>query len=293
MLGPAGDVRLDVDLLQLAVQDVGEVGDQPLAVLPLPVHPADDVVVGVRVQVAEGQVLQLPPDLADAQPVRERRVDVHRLAGDAPAPGLRQRLQRPHVVEPVGELDEDHADVVRHRQEHPADVLRVQLLVGAELDPAELGDALDQAADRRAELGLDLLQRQLGVLDGVVEEGGAQGLRVQAQRGQDAGDVQRVLDVLLAGDPPLPHMDRRGARVGLLDQLPVCGSQVPGDPQKLRDAHDDPICSYQDIGGVTQGRRSIYFFLSRSGRTRPGGGPAARRPGRRRSPPRPGRRSAR
>src|SRR3712207_7181283 len=46
----------------------------------------------------------------------------------APALLRLEVLERAHVVEPVGELDEDDAHVVDHRQKHLADVLGLLLL---------------------------------------------------------------------------------------------------------------------------------------------------------------------
>ena len=63
------------------------------------------------------------------EPLRQRRVDLHRLAGDALLLLDRQGVQRAHVVEPVGELDEDDPDVLGHRQQHLSDVLGLLLFV--------------------------------------------------------------------------------------------------------------------------------------------------------------------
>jgi hypothetical protein len=53
---------------------------------------------------------------------------------------------------------------------------------------------------RRAtsELTLHLLGREVGVLDRVVEERGGDCLSVKLEVGQDGGNLQRVVDVLLA-----------------------------------------------------------------------------------------------
>ena len=94
----------------------------------------------------------------------------------------RHGIERAHVVQPVGQLDQHDADVVDHRQEHLAQalgLLRVLArawtlaVVGRPRDAAELGDAVDQPCDARAELGLDLLQRDRRVLDHVVERAAA------------------------------------------------------------------------------------------------------------------------
>ena len=92
------------------------------------------VVLGL--QVAERQVLELPLDLPDAQPIGQRRVDLHRLLGDAPLLVGRQILERPHVVQAIGQLDEHHADVLGHGQEHLAHVLGPDALLRAAVRPS-------------------------------------------------------------------------------------------------------------------------------------------------------------
>ena len=83
---------------------------------------------------------------------------------------LAEVLDRAHVVEPVGELDQDHADVLRHRHDHLAVVLGLGLLAALERDPRQLRDALDELRDLVAELGAELVELGLGVLDDVVQE---------------------------------------------------------------------------------------------------------------------------
>ncbi len=79
--------------------------------------------VDVGLQVAEGQVLQLPLDLPDAQAAGQRRVDVQRLARDAPLLLGAHVAQGAHVVQPVGQLDQHHAHIADHGQEHLAQAL--------------------------------------------------------------------------------------------------------------------------------------------------------------------------
>ncbi len=83
--------------------------------------------VGGRFEVLERQLLELVLDLAHPEPVGDRRVDVARLLRDLDATLLRQVMQRAHVVETIGELDQDDADVVDHREQHLAEVLRLPL----------------------------------------------------------------------------------------------------------------------------------------------------------------------
>jgi hypothetical protein len=76
-------------------------------------------------------------------------------------------------VEAVRELDEDDADVLRHRDDHLPVVLGFRLLAALEADPRQLGDALDELRDVRAELRAKLFEVGLGVLDDVVQSAAA------------------------------------------------------------------------------------------------------------------------
>ena len=156
--------------------------------------------------------------LRDAEPVRERRVDLHRLARLVVAALLgRQRRERPHVVQPVGELDEDDADVLGHRDEHLAQVVGLLLGERLELDLAELGDAVDEVGDLVAEALADLVERDVGVLDDVVQQRGLERGGVQVQLGEDERDLERVVDERLAALAHLALVRLPGELVGLVE----------------------------------------------------------------------------
>ena len=121
-------------------------------------QPPRDRGVGVGLQLLERQRLHLVHDLVHADPLGERGVDIHRLLGDAAALVLaRDVVERAHVVQPVGELDEQHADVVAQREQELAQILRGALIFRLRLDLAELGHPVDQPRDIGAEQFLDLL----------------------------------------------------------------------------------------------------------------------------------------
>ena len=165
---------VDVDLALVAL-----LGDELL-----------DLLVLARVQGREGEVLQLPFDRVDTEPVGERRVDLQRLARLRHLLLLRQRAERAHVVEAVGQLDQDHPDVGGHRHHHLAVVLGLPLVAALEGDPGQLRDAVDELGDLLAELVADLLEAGAGVLDRVVQERRAEGLGVEPHPGADLGDAR-------------------------------------------------------------------------------------------------------
>ena len=71
--------------------------------------------------------------------------------------GLSMIAQRAHVVQAVGQLDQQHADVVGDRQHQLAEILRLLGALGEEFQLGQLGDAVDQVGDLVAEILLDVL----------------------------------------------------------------------------------------------------------------------------------------
>ena len=180
-----------------------------------------DLGVLARVQDLEGQVIELPLHRIDAEPVRERRIHLERLLRLPHLGLLALVLDRAHVVEPVGELDQDDPNVLRHRHDHLAEVLGVGLLAGLEGRPGQLGDPLDQLGDLIAELRPDVVGLGLCVLDDVVQERGRERLLVEVELGADLRDRPRVVDERLAGAACLPGVCRRREAEGAGEELLV------------------------------------------------------------------------
>ena len=103
----------------------------------------------------------------------------------------RHRRDRAHVVQSVGELDDEDAQVGGHRHQHLAHRGGLLRLARVELDAVELGDAVDDRRDLAAEVAVDVGDGDLGVLDGVVEQGGDDRHLVEADLGHDAGHGER------------------------------------------------------------------------------------------------------
>lgn len=197
MLRAAADVRLDVRLGELLLDLLDGRIDERLALLALLLDVLDEVVVDLRLEIAQAEVLKLPLDARDAEAVRERRVDLNRLARDALLLVLAHVLERAHVVQAVRELDHDDADVLGHREEHLAIALELRLFLRFILQAAEFRHAVDEHRDLVAEHLLHLVVRVDRVLDDIVQESRADGRIVEVQLREDLGDMQRVDDVRL------------------------------------------------------------------------------------------------
>ncbi len=192
-------------------------------------HEARDLAVRAGVQRAEGEILELPLDLLHTEPVCERRVDLEGLGRDAPLLVLGQHRERAHVVQPVGELDQQHPDVARHRDDHLAHVLRLLLLTGVELVALELRQAVDDAGHLGPEPRLDVGHGDLGVLHGVMEERGLEGRGVEPQIREDARDRDGVGDEILAGLAELALVRGFRERVGANDLARIGPGVVGAD----------------------------------------------------------------
>ena len=178
------------------------------------------------IELAERTPLQLDLHPVDAEPVRERRVDLEGLLRDA-APGvLSHVLERAHVVQPIRELDQDHADVFRHREQHLPEVLRLVLRTTRELDLADLGETCDEVPDFLSKLIAQLLLGGQRVLDGVVQESGRDRDRIQAHLRQDLRDRERVGQVGLARQAHLALVNLRRVDVAPLQEARVNAREV-------------------------------------------------------------------
>ncbi len=219
MLRARGDLRRDVRLLAARAEDRRRLVRLRLAVGALVGDHRLDLRVLARMERLEREVLELPLERVDPEPVRERRVHLERLARLLRLLLLRLVLDRPHVVQAVGELDEDDAHVLRHRDDHLPVVLGLGLLAALERDPRQLRDAVDELRDLVAELGADLVELGTRVLDDVVEERGGDRLLVEVEPRADARNPERVVDELLARPPRL-------ALVGALGDLERAAQEI-------------------------------------------------------------------
>ncbi len=198
MLGSAGDGGFDPGVDEFGLEFGRDRGEVLLAFGSAIGDEADDLVVDLGVEDLEGEVLELPFDRVHAQTVGERSVDLQRLAGLLRARGGRDELPGAGVVEAVGEFDDEDADVLGHRDDHLPHGLRLGCLTVGEL--VELRHPVDHRGDFGAEGLGELLERVVGVLDGVVEESGGEGDRQHADLGEDRRDRHGVGDV---GSPDL------------------------------------------------------------------------------------------
>ena len=128
MLGATRVFGLNASLLKLWAEHINGAGHVIGTRITAHVHKACQLVIPLWLKRLEGEILQLPLHLPDAESLGEWRIDLERLACDAALLLSPERGEGAHVVETVAKLDQDDADILRHGEEHLADVFRVLLL---------------------------------------------------------------------------------------------------------------------------------------------------------------------
>ena len=189
-----------------------------------------DELVGVRHQAAEGEVFELVAHALHAHAAGERSVDVERVLGDAGALVLRHEMERAHVVQAVGELDQEHARVIGDGEQELAEILRLLGVLGDEVEPAELGQAVDQPADLLAERLVDLFAGDRRVFDRVVQHRRRDGGVVDLELGQDGRDFERMGEIGIARGALLAAVRLHREHIGAVQQVLVGVRIVAADP---------------------------------------------------------------
>jgi len=148
--------------------------------------------------VLEAEVIEFLLRAPHAEAVGNRHVDLQRFRGDPDLLLAFEVAKGAHVVQPVGQLDEDHSYVVHHRHQQLAEILGLLLLQAGEGDLADLGDPFDKARDLGAEGLFDLLSSGERVLEHVVQQTDGYGYGIEVHLGEDVGDFERVRQIRLA-----------------------------------------------------------------------------------------------
>ena len=267
MLLASGDGCLEPGLTQGVIELFGNVFQElPLVALGL-AYGLVEHAVAERVCMTEAEILELRLERVHAEAVGNRRVDFQGFAGDADLLVRRHRIERLHVVQAVGELEQDHPDVLHHREHHLAEALDLQLAAAVEVQLLQLADTVHQRGDLRAELLGDFILGCGRVLDDIVQKGGRDARVVQVQIGEDGGNRHRVRDIGITGVPLLPFVPAGAEGVCLADQLELLARQVGGFGQQAGQPIGAPRQRQmiEKGGGVVHGRDSSAVPASRCG----------------------------
>ena len=222
MLRPAVNFVVNVHLLELVAQGVDHRADVFLALGALHADLDNQVLISLRVEIAQAQILKLLLDFIYAKTMRQRRVNVERLLCDSLLALRRLRFQGAHVVRSVRQFDEHNADILAHRQNHLADGFGLLLHAGGKIQPFQFGHAVDEQRNLLPEFLLDDLDRHIvAILHRIVKQSGGDCRRVEHQLRQNPGNGQRMHEIGFARFAQLSGVRLFGKVIRLFHQLDI------------------------------------------------------------------------
>ena len=174
------------------------------------------------IQDLQTAVFQLPLNILDTQTVGQGRINLHGFHRDIPLFLFPLELNGAHIVQTVGQLDHDHANVLCHGNEHLAQVFHLLLFLGGiagMLHLGQLGNAIHQHGHRFAEFFGYLGIAGFGILNGVMEQTGHNGLGVQTHLLDVYRHRHRMHDIGLAAFAQLAVMMLVGIVISPEDAL--------------------------------------------------------------------------
>ena len=135
-------------------------------------------------------------------------------------------IERAHVVQSIGELDENDPHVLGHCQQHLAETLRLALLGRSVVELADFCQTVNEVGDLGAEVFFDVLDRRLGIFNGVVQQAGGDTDRVELEFGEDVGDFERVDQIRFARLANLAAVLAGREQVGAAQQVLIRAGMV-------------------------------------------------------------------
>ena len=178
-------------------------------------------------------------------------------------------LHGTHIVETVRQLDQDHADILGHCQEHLTHVLGLLLFLGGIRDLTEFRDTVHQLGDIGTEHFFDQRDRNFRIFHGIVQERRHQRIGIDFQFRQDLGGRDRMDNIRLSGLSLLGTVRFIGENEGAPDAvrfgfLRIVVGLVASDDlvEHVQDVISDPLRE----SGVAQlgknfGLRDFFSFL--------------------------------
>ena len=220
---PPVDAGFDAVRVHHVPQGHADLGDQAAGLDTPVVEPFGHRLEGRRIEVTEGEVLELGAYAIHADTAGERRVDLESLAGNGfAALGLRVVLERSHIVETVAKLHQKHADVPAHGEDEFLEVLGLLSLARSgrrgQLELSEFRHSLDEFGDLRRELVRKLLVGDVRILQNVVKQRRADRGDIEVQRSENACDFDGMGVVRVARVAHLVAMRLDTEDVGLVQE---------------------------------------------------------------------------
>src|SRR5450830_1199338 len=226
VLLPAADLAFNLVDRQAMAQRLFDLVDDFLAVATGALDRLVDARRTHGVHGLEAEVFEFDTDGMHAQPVGDGRVDFQGFLGDAPAFFTRQHFQRAHVVQPVGQLDQNDPNVAGHGHGHLLEVFCLGFGLGLEVHLGQFADPVDQLGHGFAKLRAERFLGDAGVFNHVMQHRSHQALMVHVHVGQNIGHRKRMGDIRLAAAAALAVVGLFGVEIRSADQVDLVWAEV-------------------------------------------------------------------
>ncbi len=187
----------------------------------------------------EAEIFQFILHPPDPDPIGQWRIDLQGLLCDLKTLSLAEMLKRSHIMQSIGELDDHDADIIRHRQDHFAEILGLLLLGTLERDLPDFRHPIDKMHHILAELPFQLAGRRHRIFQRIVQQAGDDRRHIGFQRGQHTGHGNRMFDIGLSGTSRLAFMRLGRKLIGPSYHPNISVGLIRLDPlQQLIDTRD-------------------------------------------------------
>ncbi len=214
-----------------------------------------------RVHGVKTAIFKFNSQVIHAQSVRNGGINFQCFFGDPSSFFRFECFQGAHVVQAVGQLHDDDANVLSHGQSHLLEVLSLFFGGGFKFELREFADAVHQFGNGLAKLVRQGALADTRIFNHIVQHGGHQALMIHVHVGQVLGHFQGVCDVGLATAAFLAVVGLFGVVIRSPNELYLRGFQIGGKPVTEYIYREQGLTSRSNL----LGRRFLnhFFFVLR------------------------------
>ena len=212
------------------------------------------------IECCKAQVLKFQANAVYAQALGYGRIDLKGFPGYAPPFGRIEGGQGAHVMQPISQFHDDHADIIAHGHQHLAKVMGLGFRMGIEFNLRQFTDAVYQFRDALAEPAHDFFFIGFGILDDIMQDSCSQGLVIHVHVAKNTGYFQGVADIRLAAFAMLTLVRGSAELIGAAYFLDLVGGEVAAYP------------FFKFRNGSHKGKYNLHFRKKGQNPARPGAG---------------------
>ena len=185
------------------------------------------IIIDFRLQIFQCQVIQLNLYFGNTKTLGNGRINVHSLPRLFLLLLRTHIFQRSHVVQTVGQLDQNNTDILRHGQEHLTEILCLLIhLVCGIAQLTQLGNAIYQKRHLIAELPCHILGGHGGILHHIMKKARCNTFLIKLQICQNNTNAKRMNDIRFSGFTDLIFMGGLRHLICFFNHGKICGRMI-------------------------------------------------------------------